>query len=235
MLTVAKSLLAQMLAATDVLLVYLYGKWEERKEATLQSSALARELLETCLKAVKRRYIVIDGLDEFDNRDARAEICKWFQEYVNDLPATEQGAVRCLFVSQEDTIARKDLGELESIEITWKENKEDIKKFCKHWQELIWEKHRIRDSITSAETPDKAEKLYDITRRVSDRAKGDHLRAQTGTPTKHRQGCFCLLDWCARTFLNKRLSRTSRPSWIQTSFRKALMKRQRRSNLALSF
>lgn len=163
MLTVAKSFLSQMV--TDDLLPYLYQKWEENnKEVTLQNEKLAQELLELCLKAVDRRYIIIDGLDEFETRESRAEICKWFQTYVKDLP--DQGAVRCLFVSQEDTTACKDLGELEFIKITEKDNKNDIRKFCKHWHTRIWTKFRL--------TPENviSDGKYDITKKVSERAKG---------------------------------------------------------------
>jgi hypothetical protein len=126
------------------------------KQTTLSDPKLAKELLEIVLKSQKNTYIVIDGLDEY-SRDDRKEISTYFQEIVHSLPTHDLGALRCLFVSQDDGYARKDLSKLSQIKITVADNKDDIRSYSQLQHQKIEEKfeaigklrHNIADIVTA--------------------------------------------------------------------------------------
>ena len=135
-LTVAKSLLSQIALTQDSVLHYLYEEASKSNEAVLSTTVVAKRLLEVALNSCGRVYIVLDGLDEC-SRDDRKELTSWFQDLVASLPRACLGAIRCLFISQEDGFARKDLGMLSQIKIMPADNTADIEAFCGEWHEKI--------------------------------------------------------------------------------------------------
>ncbi|KAL2679252.1 hypothetical protein Neosp_010019 [[Neocosmospora] mangrovei] len=96
--------------------------------------ALARSFLLQLLQKDKGlltcegAYIVIDGLDEC-GRDERKVITQWFRRLVESLPHSDPDRLRCLFVSQDDGVARKDLRDIASINIVAEGNKNDIHQY----------------------------------------------------------------------------------------------------------
>ena len=135
-LAVARSLISQVLPKNDAILNYLYEEASKSGEACLPTATLAKTLLEVVLKSCKLVYIVLDGLDEYSRED-RKEVTSWFQQLISGLPKKDYGAIRCLFISQEDGYARKDLSMLSTIKITHTDNGADIKRFCEHWHRQI--------------------------------------------------------------------------------------------------
>ncbi|KAM0210011.1 hypothetical protein ACHAQI_006123 [Fusarium lateritium] len=124
----ARSFLWQFLRQDKDLLAYLYRKCCDSGEALLTSRPLIEELLTFAFRSCERAYIIIDGLDECP-RDERKAITQWFRKLVETLPTTEPDRLRCLFVSQDDGVARKDLDDLVSIKIVAADNKHDIKEY----------------------------------------------------------------------------------------------------------
>ena len=155
-LAIVKALLAQILAQNDSLLPIFYEKQARSGQETLSDTKLAKDLLETALKDKKNTYVVIDGLDEY-SRDERKEITIWFLQIVNSIPTHELGALRCLFVSQEDGAAKKDFSMLSHIKITAADNQEDIRSYAQLRQieieekfgSLDWCKYNIADVVTA--------------------------------------------------------------------------------------
>ncbi|KAH8892450.1 hypothetical protein GQ53DRAFT_646497 [Thozetella sp. PMI_491] len=135
-LSVAKGTVAQLLAQNQGLLPYLYEKLSTGGEATLKSPRLAEELLETALTAQSRVYIVIDGLDECD-RNERKHISQWFCNIVNKQSKKNSDSIRCLFVSQEDNTAKKDLSKITSIKISQRDNRGDIERYVRAQERII--------------------------------------------------------------------------------------------------
>lgn len=135
---VARAILSQLLVQDDNLLLVLDEKMSAGGEAILSSSRLAKDLLQLALKS-RKTFIVIDGIDECP-RDHRREICTFFRNVVDSLPKTTMDEIRCLFVSQDDGIARKDLSMLPTIKITADCNRQEIAAFAKIWQIRIEEK-----------------------------------------------------------------------------------------------
>jgi hypothetical protein len=141
-LAVARGILSQVLSSqrsNNDLLLYVDERASCSGETVLSSSKLAKELLETVILSCKQIYIILDGLDEC-NRDERKEISTWFRQLVDGLPRKEMDTIRCLFVSQDDGYARKDLSMLPSIKLTATSNKSDIEMYAKAWHERIEKK-----------------------------------------------------------------------------------------------
>ncbi|KAF2178004.1 putative zinc finger protein [Zopfia rhizophila CBS 207.26] len=129
-LALARSLLAQLLKQDKGLLLYFYQKCCDSGEAALDSPALVDELLTFAFQNCKSAYIILDGLDECA-REERKKIVQWFRRLVEDLPTSEPERFRCLFVSQDDGVARKDFSGLTSIKIRIEDNKHDIDEYCR--------------------------------------------------------------------------------------------------------
>ncbi|OQD95723.1 hypothetical protein PENSOL_c019G09356 [Penicillium solitum] len=129
-LALARSLLAQILEQDQNLLLYFYQECCNSKEAVLTSPEKVTKLLDFAFKNCKSAYIIIDGLDECE-RDQRKSIAQWFRTLVESLPITEPWRLRCLFTSQNDSLARKDFDEIASLTIGPDDIKNDLQGFCR--------------------------------------------------------------------------------------------------------
>lgn len=132
----ARGLLSQLLDQNKHLIQYIYDKSSECGETSLHTKALAKELLLVALGSSKRTYIVIDGLDECDTKERRY-VVEFLRNTVEGLPVTDMDSVRCLFISQDDREARKDLSNIPSINICPSDTKHDIQSFVAVWKEKI--------------------------------------------------------------------------------------------------
>lgn len=157
--SVAKAMLSQLVARNELFLQYLYAQAANSGEAVLSSGTVAKALLKTALETCdknQKTYIVIDGLDEY-NREDRKEISTWFKDQVRNVPTNELGAIRCLFISQDDGYARKDFSDCSQIKLTPNDTRQDIEAYCKTWHRLIAQKfgplnpkeHNITGIITA--------------------------------------------------------------------------------------
>ena len=129
--SVARSLLAQLLAQRPHLLPIFYEQASLSSEAVLRSTDTAKEMLQVALGNCTRSYVIIDGLDECDRTEGR-EIAAWLQNLVEDLPSEQMDSIKCLLVSQDDAISR-----IPTIRVTSSENKEDLKDFVTSWHKQI--------------------------------------------------------------------------------------------------
>lgn len=140
-MAVARGLLSQLVKGDEDLLLQLYEKGNlQSGEAILRDTSMAKELLDVALDFDKTTYIIIDGIDECI-REERKEICSWFSERVNKLGKDDHGNIRCLFVSQEDGIAKKDLAMVPAIKILPSHVHKDIRRYVDSWRVKIEEKH----------------------------------------------------------------------------------------------
>lgn len=135
-LAVAKGLLSQLLNQNKHLVQYFYEKSSNCGETSLHTRVLAGELLRVALSCSKRTYIVVDGLDECDTKE-RKHIVEFFRNTVEALPVADMDSIRCLFVSQDDREARKDLSNIPSINICPSDTKHDIHSFVMIWKDKI--------------------------------------------------------------------------------------------------
>lgn len=127
-IALGRSLLAQFIKQDNGLLPTIWQKSCLSSEAVLSSSTLLEELLKLAFKNCKNAYIILDGLDECP-REQRKLITQYFRRLIERLPNTEADRLRCLFISQDDGIARKDFDGIADIKITPEDNQHDIENF----------------------------------------------------------------------------------------------------------
>jgi hypothetical protein len=138
-LPLARALLLQLLMQDESLLLFFESTMSTHGGFGILSSLdTALQLLETALSS-RKTYIILDGLDEC-GRDQRKHICTWFRDLVDSLPRRKQDEIRCLFISQDDGIARKDLSMLSVITVSPGSNVDDITVFTRQWQAKIEER-----------------------------------------------------------------------------------------------
>jgi hypothetical protein len=139
MLGAAKSLAAQLIRenGSDDILYQFHENKSFGGTMALTSPKLAKEMLHLALNGTtKTKFIILDGLDECERRE-RKDIATWFQEEVENLPASELGSIRVLFVSQDDGVGRNDLAQVPVVKVSPAENREDIRVFAQSWQKRI--------------------------------------------------------------------------------------------------
>ncbi|KAJ5530063.1 hypothetical protein N7527_003456 [Penicillium freii] len=166
LLALSRSLLAQILEQDQNLLLYFYQECCDSKEAVLTSPEKVTKLLEFAFKHCKSAYIIIDGLDECE-RDQRKSIAQWFRTLVESLPITEPWRLRCLFTSQNDSLARKDFDEIASLTIRPDDIKNDLQDFCRR------EADQLRASLYISE-----DMAHSIAATVAQQAGGMFLLAK---------------------------------------------------------
>ncbi|KAJ5608405.1 hypothetical protein N7537_005024 [Penicillium hordei] len=148
-LALARSLLAQILERDQNLLLYFYQECCDSKEAVLTSSEKVTKLLEFAFKNCKIAYIIIDGVDECE-RDQRKSIAQWFRTLVESLPITEPWRLRCLFTSQNDSLACKNFDEIASLTIGPDDIKNDLQGFCRREADQLRASLYISEDMTDS-------------------------------------------------------------------------------------
>jgi hypothetical protein len=93
----------------------------KKQEVILTSELHARELFKMALKSVDQVYLIIDRLDECDQKQQR-KIIKWFCNLVRSLPKMKSENIRCLFVPQHDAILRRLLLDVPTLQICETDN-----------------------------------------------------------------------------------------------------------------
>lgn len=154
-ISVARSVLRQLLGQNPHLLSYLHEKASLSSDTVLTSKPLAKEIIKTALLSCRKTYIIIDGLDECP-RDERKEISNFFRKLVESVPPGDMELPRCLFVSQDDGVALESFRDLPMIKIADK-NKADLRDFAQVWHQKIEAKfqglrdrnHHIANIITA--------------------------------------------------------------------------------------
>jgi len=141
-----RAILAQILQQNEDMLPYFYQKCEKSSEAVLTSQRGTQELLDLAIRNCESIYIVLDGIDECPRQELKV-IANWFREMVEHLPPKNSDQVRCLFVSQDDGLARKDFKGITSLKITPQDNINDIRTFCSVQATELQQKFDISDTV----------------------------------------------------------------------------------------
>lgn len=116
--------LAAQLMQDETLVDYFHKAMRDSTSGLLPNKVEASTLLEFTLR-VRKTFVVLDGIDEC-SRDERKHICSWFRSVIDNLDRTKQDEIRCLFLSQEDGFAKKDLSMIPTFKMTPEHNKKDI-------------------------------------------------------------------------------------------------------------
>lgn len=204
-IAIAKGLLSQLLDQNKHLIQYFYENSSNCGETSLHTKALAGELLRVALNSSKRTYIIIDGLDECEAKERRY-VAEFFRNTVEALPTADMDSIRCLFVSQDDREARKDLSNIPSINICPSDTKHDIQSFVTIWKDKIEKKFGDLRGIK-----------FDIAKIVTAKAQGIFSDLQLRKPISPSlticQACFYLPNLLWRIYMSRRRWQTLLQSW----------------------
>ncbi|PQE07968.1 zinc finger protein [Rutstroemia sp. NJR-2017a WRK4] len=128
--SMARTLLAQLLQQDTGILDYMYNSCCKSGEPFLNSRSLIEELLLFALSNCDSAYIILDGLDECASRDERKTIVGFFRKIIENHDGDQDAdRLRCMFVSRKDS-ARKDFSGLAEISVDLEKNEDDIDAFC---------------------------------------------------------------------------------------------------------
>jgi hypothetical protein len=125
--TMARTLLAQLLKHDPGILDYMYTKCCKSGEPFLSSRPGIEQLLTFALNNCNSAYIILDGLDECCSRDERKSIVVFFRTLI-EVKGDDADRLRCLFISRKDS-ARKDFNGLAQISVDLANNEDDIDAF----------------------------------------------------------------------------------------------------------
>lgn len=131
-------MLAQLLCQNPSILPYLYDECLKSAKVTLASSQDCIKLLDTVLQAVPRTFLIIDGIDECEQKERKA-ILNFFTSAIasdNIMP----GKLRGLLVSQELGDIKTALHMAESLRLTKDHSELDIRNFAVKWAVRIQER-----------------------------------------------------------------------------------------------
>jgi hypothetical protein len=165
--SMARTLLAQLLKQDTGILDYMYHHCCESGEPFLNSRSLIEELLRFALSNCDSAYIILDGLDECASRYERQTVVGFFREIIEKHGGDQDGdqdadRLRCMFVSRKDS-ARKDFNGLADIAVDLEKNEDDIDAFCQFRSHELGENLRIPE-----------DRLKEIASVVSAFAHGKH-------------------------------------------------------------
>ncbi|RDW70893.1 uncharacterized protein DSM5745_08404 [Aspergillus mulundensis] len=127
-LSMARSLLGQLLRYNKTLLSHLHEKATDSETSTLKSVSEAQDLLALALRSVKGVYIVLDGIDECVAEQSR-KVISWARQET-ELINNDSGDARCFFISQDDQTCNKILRDIPTIKISQEDNLSDIRAYC---------------------------------------------------------------------------------------------------------
>jgi hypothetical protein len=143
-MSMAKSLLLQLLSLNEALDPYYYNSASISGEACLISESFAIDLLKIALNSVDRIQIMLDGLDECDRKEKR-RIITWLKELVNPCDEADSSTIKCLLVSQDDNDFGKWLSSFPTVRIEKEDNLQDITVFCNSFEASLKEKFTLSD------------------------------------------------------------------------------------------
>jgi hypothetical protein len=138
-LSIARSLISQLIVECPDAVPQLYQERCISSGPTLASTDLAEKLLELMITTAMQKktvYLVLDGLDECGKEDFK-RTATWVQEFSDSLPVNEKMMFRCLFVSQDDGLARNSFSQMSQLKITHTDTEKDIEAFSEHWHQKI--------------------------------------------------------------------------------------------------
>ena len=127
--SVAKSMLAQLLRQNPDILAYLYDECLRSAKVTLASPQDCTRILDAVLQAVPKTFIVIDGIDECEQKD-RKPILSFF---VRAIKHADPARLRGLFVSQELSDIKTALHSFETLRLNEEHTKLDIRNYAVKW------------------------------------------------------------------------------------------------------
>lgn len=131
---ILKGLVAQMVNHCDDLVPICHDKMNTTSDLTLTTESTTKQLLELFCKTIPKQFIVIDGLDECEEKQ-RAIVLRILTSIVKACDEISNcGKPRLLFTSRKLGDIERSLAEASSLEIR-NANRKDIEAFVRHKME----------------------------------------------------------------------------------------------------
>jgi hypothetical protein len=143
--SVAKSMLSQLLRQQPVILPYLYDECIKSAKVTLTSPQDCIRLLGTVLRAVPQIFVIVDGIDECEPKERKAMLNFFTSTITSDDIAL--GKMRSLFISQQLSDIMAALHAADSIQLTKDHIELDIWNFAVKWAFEIQKKFNLMPDL----------------------------------------------------------------------------------------
>lgn len=139
LLSILKAIIVQLLTTDHVLLPWCYEQYVGSNQLSLFDEKMCTDMLTSILLTNDKTFIVVDGLDECEQKERRLLI-QFFNQAVSLCESCDPGKLRVTFVSRDEHDIRKALHESSEIRVTSTDNGGDIKRFVMLWCQWIGEK-----------------------------------------------------------------------------------------------
>jgi hypothetical protein len=165
----ARSILHQLLLGEETLLQYLFQAATTGRETQLQSTKLAKKLLNTCLRSAGRVYAVIDGIDECEKTEQQ-HIATFWIEYVEQSSSDPEPS-KCALLSRDDISTKHVFTGLPTIRVHGKDHESDIRSYSMSRIAALQQKFRLTDAEKKdivSKTASRAKSMFLFARLVMD-------------------------------------------------------------------
>lgn len=212
----------QLVQQNEALLAHVYERCCRSSEVSLETSAILKELIEVSLQTSGNVFVVIDGIDECESREA-SKVVTLFKSIVRDNQRSPAGAYKVLFVSQRDGSLDKLLSKIPMVALDGSSgHREDIHKYARQWWLKIQEKfaltqehqNQIVETITGRANGKKFLEYLDISFKPRFRAQTT-FNGYLGMFLFVKLVLTNLLDQTSRARLNKELQPENIPKGLE--------------------
>ncbi|KAK7917257.1 hypothetical protein PG985_010865 [Apiospora marii] len=169
-LAILKGLLFQFINQSRPFMPIFYERYIESGHASLTSTKMAKELLQLMCQFISRGFIVIDGLDECEERH-RKESIDFAHDMVRSCDAADPGKLRVLFTSRDEPDIRRSMTPATIVGLQAKDMQQDISIYVDAQTERLREAWRTHGGLSEND-------IEYIKRNVQDRADGMFLYAK---------------------------------------------------------
>jgi hypothetical protein len=169
-ISMARSILRQLLLLDETLLLYLFDLSIEKGERTLGTIKTAKEALQTCLRAVGATRVIIDGLDECRENE-QEQVARFWLDFTKASNSSAQSSSRCMLVSRDDEVTRPLFCKLPMIRVRGSGHARDIHTYCLARAGELQQDFQIDDTETATlaeETSSRASGMFLFARLVMD-------------------------------------------------------------------
>ncbi|KAK8040668.1 hypothetical protein PG991_000456 [Apiospora marii] len=169
-LAILKGLLAQFINQARPFMPVFYEMYIESGHTSLTSTRMTKELLEVMCRYISRAFIVIDGLDECEERQ-RKESTDFLHAMIRTCDAADPGKLRILYVSRDEPDIRRSMTPATILGLQVEDTQRDIGIYLNAQTKKLREAWCIPGFLSEDD-------IQYIKRNVQDRADGMFLYAK---------------------------------------------------------
>ncbi|KAJ3548577.1 hypothetical protein NM208_g941 [Fusarium decemcellulare] len=145
LLSFLKAALSQLITQQDQLIPYYYEEASMSGETELQSTKHGKTLMRHMLQNIPKAFLVIDGLDECDDKERRF-ILDFLREVIGLCDSTTPGKLRVLVLSRDEPDIRKALAAATVVRFGRHDTLKDIESYAHQRARLLQRKFTLSDS-----------------------------------------------------------------------------------------